>query len=158
MDGGVEALHGTRPEKVPMTPVRLALRTDLEKKHHELTELGKPPTIRKPGKYFRILAIDGGGVRGIIPALVIKYIEERTGKKVPDLFNLVAGTSTGALLGVVLSIPGKDSKKPGYTSNDTMGLYITECPRIFKTSLMQRIKNMGGWLMPSIPRPLSARW
>lgn len=40
-----------------------------------------------------ILAIDGGGIRGIIPAMVLKVIEEKTGQQAWELFDLIAGTS-----------------------------------------------------------------
>jgi patatin-like phospholipase/acyl hydrolase len=46
----------------------------------------------------KILSIDGGGIRGLIPALVLAEIETRTGKAVADCFDLIAGTSTGGIL------------------------------------------------------------
>jgi len=47
------------------------------------------------GKPLRILAIDGGGIRGIIPAVVLAAIEKQSGKPICELFDLIAGTSTG---------------------------------------------------------------
>ena len=43
----------------------------------------------------KILSIDGGGIRGLIPALVLADIESRTGRAVAQCFDLIAGTSTG---------------------------------------------------------------
>ncbi len=43
----------------------------------------------------RILSIDGG-IRGMIPAMVLKHIEERTGKRIATMFDFIAGTSTGS--------------------------------------------------------------
>jgi patatin-like phospholipase/acyl hydrolase len=42
----------------------------------------------------RILSIDGDGIRGMIPAMVLKHIEERTGKRIATMFDFIAGTST----------------------------------------------------------------
>lgn len=42
----------------------------------------------------KILAIDGGGIRGIIPAMVFNCIEEKTNKPIGEMFDLVVGTST----------------------------------------------------------------
>ena len=54
----------------------------------------------------RILAIDGGGIRGIIPALILAEIEERTGQQACELFDFIAGTSTGAILALGAATPG----------------------------------------------------
>ncbi|HLK65157.1 MAG TPA: patatin-like phospholipase family protein [Bryobacteraceae bacterium] len=45
-----------------------------------------------------VLSIDGGGIRGIIPALALQKLEEVTRKPARETFSFVAGTSTGALL------------------------------------------------------------
>ena len=55
---------------------------------------------------MRVLSIDGGGIRGMIPALVLAEIEKRTGRPVAGLFDLVAGTSTGGILACALTRPG----------------------------------------------------
>lgn len=51
-----------------------------------------------------LLSIDGGGMRGVIPIMILKYLEERTGKPAYDLFDMVAGTSTGAIIAAGLGI------------------------------------------------------
>ncbi len=57
----------------------------------------------------RILSIDGGGVRGIIPAVLLSALERRTGRLARDDFDFVAGTSSGAILtaGIVAGIPAE---------------------------------------------------
>lgn len=52
---------------------------------------------------IKILAIDGGGIRGIVPAIITAEIEKKTGKRISDLFDFIAGTSTGALLSILLN-------------------------------------------------------
>ena len=54
----------------------------------------------------RILSIDGGGIRGIIPAVVLSRLERQTGQRVADLFDLVAGTSTGGHSGAGIDAAG----------------------------------------------------
>jgi patatin-like phospholipase/acyl hydrolase len=60
-----------------------------------------------------ILAIDGGGIRGIIPAIVCRAIENWSGSRICELFDLLAGTSTGGILALGFSVPpdGIDAKK-----------------------------------------------
>ena len=48
---------------------------------------------------YKILSIDGGGIRSIIPAVLLTEMEKRTGKDVYSLFDLIAGTSTGGIPG-----------------------------------------------------------
>src|SRR5688500_16931132 len=59
------------------------------------------------GDMRRILTIDGGGVRGIIPATLLAALESTTGRPTRDAFDFVAGTSTGAVIaaGVAAGIP-----------------------------------------------------
>ena len=65
----------------------------------------------------KVLSIDGGGIRGLIPALVLAEIEAKTGQAVAECFDLIAGTSTGGILALGLS---KDNGKgkPQYSAND----------------------------------------
>ena len=61
---------------------------------------------------IKILSIDGGGIRGIIPAVILDYIEKglqsRSGDPnatLADHFDLVAGTSTGGILACYYLLP-----------------------------------------------------
>ena len=89
---------------------------------------------------MRVLSIDGGGIRGIIPALVLVEIERRTGRRAAELFDLVAGTSTGGILACALTRPG------ALPAAELVELYRTEGPRIFKRSLAQRVRSAEGLL------------
>jgi len=55
-------------------------------------------------KALRILTIDGGGIRGIAVARILEGIEEDTGKRIHELFDVVVGTSTGGLLSVMMCV------------------------------------------------------
>jgi uncharacterized protein len=91
----------------------------------------------------RILAIDGGGIRGIIPAIVLGALEERTGRPTADLFDLIAGTSTGGILACSLTVPG-DLGRPRFPASELVGLYETEGPAIVERSLGKRITSLEG--------------
>ena len=65
------------------------------------------PKSKRP---FRILSCHGGGARGVIPSLVLLRIEQITGKHPSELFDLMIGTSTGALVCTVLNVPNVPSK------------------------------------------------
>ena len=58
----------------------------------------------------RVLALDGGGIRGLVPAVFLRELEQATGKPASTLFDLVAGTSTGGIiaLGIGLGFDGED--------------------------------------------------
>jgi uncharacterized protein len=82
-------------------------------------------------KVWRILSIDGGGIRGIIPAAMLAAIEERTGKPISQLFDLIAGTSTGAILALGLTKPNQ-AGEPALTAQKLCDLYEQEIPNIFR--------------------------
>lgn len=52
---------------------------------------------------YRILSLDGGGVRGIIPALWLQHLEQRLGYPLRNYFDLIAGSSTGAIIACAIS-------------------------------------------------------
>lgn len=88
---------------------------------------------------MRLLSIDGGGIRGIIPALVLCEVERRTGRRTHELFDMLAGTSTGGILACALTHP--DDPLPAERLVD---LYVDEGPRIFHRSLIKRLFSAGG--------------
>ena len=93
----------------------------------------------------RVLAIDGGGIRGIIPAMVLADLEARTGRAASDLFDLVAGTSTGGILACALTRAGDDGG-PMYAASDLVQLYVEEGPVIFDRDLLRRVRTVDGLL------------
>ncbi|WP_349966876.1 patatin-like phospholipase family protein [Wolbachia endosymbiont of Armadillidium arcangelii] len=81
-----------------------------------------------------ILSVDGGGIRGIIPAIILAEIEKRARKPIAEIFDLVAGTSTGGI--VVAGLCKKD--KPQYSANDLVEFYQEYGSYIFKSSFFRR--------------------
>lgn len=105
---------------------------------------------------FRILSIDGGGIRGIIPALVLAEIERRTGKRIHQLFDLIAGTSTGGILALGLAKPN-NAGRAQYTARDLVQLYETEGRRIFSRSMLHQLLALGNLLDKKYPNePIEA--
>jgi hypothetical protein len=100
------------------------------------------------GDAVKILSIDGGGIRGIIPALVLAEIERLTGRPACELFDLIAGTSTGGIIALGVTVPGKDGpgagKKPRWSAHDLADLYAGEGPKIFHRSLLRTIETVDG--------------
>lgn len=101
---------------------------------------------------FNILSIDGGGIRGIIPAAVLIQMEsavrEARGDEsvnIGECFDLIAGTSTGGILALLLLIP--DAKRPGrarFSAKDALKLYMDYGDDIFDRSTWQKISSLGG--------------
>ncbi|KAJ4838695.1 Phospholipase A I [Turnera subulata] len=71
-----------------------------ENEHLRRAIRGRP--VAKQG--LRILAMDGGGMKGLATVQILNAIEKGTGKRIHELFDLVCGTSTGGMLAVALGI------------------------------------------------------
>ncbi len=101
-------------------------------------------------KRVKILSIDGGGIRGIIPAMILAEIEKRTRKPIADLFDLIAGTSTGGILALGLTVPNR-RQRPQYSAQRLVRLYETEGKRIFHRPVLHTIHSVGGMLQEKYP-------
>jgi patatin-like phospholipase/acyl hydrolase len=93
------------------------------------------------GESRKILSIDGGGIRGLIPALVLRRIEGRTGKPIAELFDVIAGTSTGGILALGLTCPGEDGR-PRYTAADLAEMYVQDGTTIFPQELLGWVRQL----------------
>ncbi|KAL0372376.1 UNVERIFIED_CONTAM: Patatin-like protein 2 [Sesamum calycinum] len=88
------------------------------------------------GKLIRILSIDGGGIRGIIPGVILAFLESRLqmldgeDARLADYFDVIAGTSTGGLVTAMLTAPNEENR-PMFAANDIKAFYLDECPKIF---------------------------
>jgi uncharacterized protein len=81
---------------------------------------------------FTILSIDGGGIRGIMPAMILAEIERRTGYRVAQMFDLIAGTSTGGILGLGLAVPqNSDACRPKYRASQLVSFYEDDGKEVF---------------------------
>ena len=85
---------------------------------------------------YRLLSIDGGGIRGLIPALVLAELERITQAPCASLFDLIAGTSTGGILALGLA--------KGYSASQLAGLYDDEGSTIFSRPVQRRLFSVFG--------------
>lgn len=94
---------------------------------------------------YKILAIDGGGIRGIIPAILLAEIEKRTQKPIFSLFDLISGTSTGGILALGLTKPRLDAQKSDstpmaeYSAEELIQMYVEYGAEIFYEPFLEKI-------------------
>ncbi|KAL3636493.1 hypothetical protein CASFOL_018792 [Castilleja foliolosa] len=111
-----------------------------------------PPDPKK-GSLVTVLSIDGGGVRGIIPATFLAFLESKLqeldgpNSRIADYFDIVAGTSTGGLLATMITAPDKDNR-PMYAAKEIVDFYLEHCPSLFpgcnRHNILKTIKNLFG--------------
>ena len=98
-------------------------------------QLSRLPLVRgrgSDGVSFRILALDGGGIKGTFTASALATWEDQTKLRIVDHFDLVAGTSTGGIIAVGLGV--------GLTGQQMLSFYRDRGPVIFPvTSLHNRL-------------------
>ncbi len=99
----------------------------------------KPKPSKAPVP-FRVLCIDGGGIRGLIPAIWLKNLDERL-KAIPnapelhECFQLVCGTSTGAIIAAAIG--------SGVSMDRVVQLYEDQGPNIFRKSAIRKIPGFS---------------
>jgi patatin-like phospholipase/acyl hydrolase len=96
---------------------------------------------------FRILSIDGGGIRGIIPAKVLCELERELKEKYPDKqlyehFDLICGTSTGAILAIAIAL--------GISAADILKFYKENAQLIFPKWFLKVLPRKSRAIITSI--------
>lgn len=97
---------------------------------------------------LRVLCVDGGGIRGLISALVLaeleRLLEEKEGRpvRVADYFHLFAGTSTGGLIALALTRPDP------VAAGELAAFYTEDGPRIFSRGLSRKLRTLWGVIGP----------
>ncbi|KAK9678333.1 hypothetical protein RND81_11G204500 [Saponaria officinalis] len=99
-----------------------------------------PPSLvkfrSKEKNLITILSIDGGGIRGIIPGVILDFLEKQFQKldgeeaRIADYFDVIAGTSTGGLVAAMLTAPNPNNR-PLFAAKDIVPFYLEHCPDIF---------------------------
>ncbi|KAG2719866.1 hypothetical protein I3760_02G010900 [Carya illinoinensis] len=110
------------------------------------------------GKMVTVLSIDGGGIRGIIPGILLAFLESKlqeldgTNARIADYFDIIAGTSTGGLVTTMLTAPNKDNR-PLYAAKDITSFYSEHCPKIFPQSRHKSFVSSATSLLGSVMGP-----
>ncbi|MGA8144347.1 MAG: patatin-like phospholipase family protein [Candidatus Acidiferrales bacterium] len=89
---------------------------------------------------IKVLAIDGGGIRGIIPAIILGEIQQRLGVGLSKVFDLIAGTSTGGIIALGIGTPSKNNAP--YSPDDLLQLYVENGPAIFKKNFLTPARQL----------------
>jgi len=96
-------------------------------------------------KQIKVLSIDGGGIRGVIPAMVLAKIEQMTSKPVSEMFDLITGTSTGGILSLLLTRPSDNNADvPAYSASDIIDFYTESGSIIFSSDIFHKIVSLNG--------------
>ena len=93
----------------------------------------------------KILSIDGGGIRGIIPSLLLHYLEGQSGKPIAELFDLCVGTSSGGITALGLA-QQDEAGHPKYSAHDLAAFFENSGAKIFKKTVWRNIRSAGGVL------------
>src|ERR1044071_2368991 len=80
---------------------------------------------------FRILSLDGGGIKGTFTASVAANLEKLTGKRLVEYFDLITGTSTGGIIALGLGL--------GLSADEILSFYRNRGPQIFPTTGLHRV-------------------
>lgn len=102
----------------------------------------------------KILSIDGGGIRGIIPGQVLIALEEKLqtqsgnpDARIADYFDFFAGTSTGGILTCISLCPSEqDPTKARFSAREAVDLYVANGKSIFDVNMWQRLHSFCGTL------------
>lgn len=107
---------------------------------------------------LRVLSIDGGGIRGIIPATVLAELERLTSRSTFELFDYVAGTSTGGILALALLCPQANGRPN--SAVEVRKLYLEHGVEIFPLGgepLFGKPSLFGPGTRTALPEDATAR-
>ncbi|KAL1354703.1 hypothetical protein HN51_006760 [Arachis hypogaea] len=125
------------------------------------TLLSSPENLPpKYGNLITVLSIDGGGIRGIIPGVILDFLESQLqeldgeGARIADYFDIIAGTSTGGLVASMLAAPNpKATNRPLFAAKDIVPFYLEHSPKIFPQT-----SGIFAWLINTIKVLLGSKY
>jgi hypothetical protein len=109
-----------------------------EKALQQIQQQKELSALEEENRPIRVLSLDGGGIRGVGTAEIIRVmgnrIKERTGKELHEFFDLVVGTSTGGIIAVAIA--------NGLNGQELVDIYSQDGTKIFQK------RWFGGWWGP----------
>jgi predicted acylesterase/phospholipase RssA len=107
---------------------------------------------RQPTDPIRILSLDGGGMRGLMCVRILVELERLSGRRIAELFDVIAGTSTGGMIALGLTRPGPEGK-PGLTAQEVQDIYIRFGSTIFPRVAVRPLRPLR-WEKVRTARPV----
>jgi len=95
------------------------------------------------GKTIRVLSIDGGGTRGLMPATMLHQMEQHTGQSIADIFDVIVGSATGGIIATALSA--------GLPTNEIIDIYLNRASFILPDSFFRKVWNPLNLFAPKYP-------
>ena len=109
-------------------------------------------------KKLTVLSLDGGGIRGIVSCIILKYLEDKITElegepiKIGDYFDFVSGTSTGGLIGALILLPkSKNSYFAKHSIVDALNIYLGEGNNVFSKTFWTILKNPFSFFKSTFP-------
>jgi patatin-like phospholipase/acyl hydrolase len=99
----------------------------------------------------KILSVDGGGIRGLIPSMILEELEKRIARRKKErplcrVFDMMAGTSTGSIIALGLSAPAGEppaySREPLFSPRDLANIYIERGIEIFPRRIFNQLMTV----------------
>lgn len=103
-------------------------------------------------KVFKILSLDGGGIKGLFGATILADVEKRKNKPISDMFDLICGTSTGGILAlaIAMKVPMEDVCK--FYQEHGPSIFSEDDKKHFLKKYLYRINNWPSYRMLCKPK------
>ncbi len=139
-----EATTSSPPETAEIAQIRESPVPDDIPQQEQVQTLAPADMNTRSNPKYKILAIDGGGIRGIIPAMILAEIEQRTQKQIFSLFDLISGSSSGGVLALGLTKPRLDIAEDlppvaQYSAAELLQIYLEYGAEIFYAPFWEQI-------------------
>jgi|GEM_PF-2365887 uncharacterized protein len=114
---------------------------------HPRSTLKEPNLTACKKPLFTVLSVDGGGIKGLIPAIILAKLASKTKQATSQIFDLMAGVSTGSLLTSILALPNQQGQ-PKFTATEVVNLYKNDAKLIFNNSFIHQALTLDGLIGP----------